>query len=148
MNLDDILSSWETDCVIDEMNLDEVSRQTPQLHAKYLKMLVEAKLKLRSAEMKQKTLLKDKWLYYNNKMTQEEMDERGWSYDDPKGGLKVMKTEMNYFYDADTDIQNSELKVQYWKTVVSTLTEIIDNLKWRHNHIKNMIAWRQFQAGN
>ena len=58
-----------------------------------------------------------------------------------------MKGEMDYYYDSDTEIQQSEEKIQYWKTLIDTLTEIVDNLKWRHQTIGNMIRWRQFESG-
>ena len=142
-----ILEEWEKDCVIDDMNLDESSRITPTLHAKYLQLLSNHKLMLRRAEFKQKELLKDKWLYYNGKMTQEEVETRGWD-PDPFDGLKIMKGEMDYYYDADPDIQRSEEKIQYYKVTIDTLTDIIDNIKWRHQTIGNIIKWRQFQSGN
>ena len=102
---------------------------------------------LRRAEFKQKELLKDKWLYYNGKMTQEEVETRGWD-PDPFDGLKIMKGEMDYYYDAYPDIQRSEEKIQYYKVTIDTLTDIIDNIKWRHQTIGNIIKWRQFQSGN
>ena len=58
-----------------------------------------------------------------------------------------MKGDMNHFYDSDTDIQKSEVKITYYKTMLDTLDEIINNLKWRHSTIKNMIDWRRFEAG-
>ena len=63
-------------------------------------------------------------------------------------GLKVMKGDMAYYYDSDPEIQQSESKVVYYKTMVDTLREIIDNLKWRHQTIANVIRWRQFEAGS
>ena len=39
MNLDKILEEWQTDCRIDPNAIDESSRQTPELHAKYLSIL-------------------------------------------------------------------------------------------------------------
>lgn len=144
--LDTILQMWEKDCKIDSSSLDETSRQTPILHAKYLPLLSEAKLQLRRAELEQKTLLKHKWLYYNGKMTKEQIEAHGWEFD-PFEGLKVLKGEMDYYYDSDIDIQKSELKIQQWKIVVETLTEIVDNIKWRHQTIGNMIKWRIFESG-
>jgi len=146
MNLETILEMWTDDCKITG-SLDESSRQTPILHAKYLAMLTQAKLQLKRSEMQQKSLLKDKWLYYNGKMSKEDIEERGWQFD-PFNGLKVLKGEMDYYYDADVDIQKSEEKIQYWKTITETLTEIVDNIKWRHQTIGNMIRWRMFEAGD
>ena len=147
MQLDTILTMWEEDCKIDGMKLDDVSRETPNLHAKYLRLLTEAKLQLKRAELKQKSLLKEKWLYYNGKMSQEELEEKGWD-PDPFNGLKVMKGEMDHYYDSDPEIQKSEELIEYWKTVRDTLIDIVDNIKWRHQTIGNMIRWRQFESGN
>ena len=111
-----------------------------------LEKLSYAKLSLRRAEAAQKILLKNKWLWYNGKMSQERMDELGWSYD-PLDGLKIMKGEMDYYYDSDPDIQKSEEKIAYWKTVIDTLTDIVDSLKWRHQTVGNIIRWKTFEAG-
>ena len=146
MDLKMILDMWSSDSVIGQSSLDESSRQTPILHAKYLELLSLAKLRLKKAEQDQKILLKDKWLYYNGKMDQEQIGDKGWK-PDPFDGLKILKGEMDYYYDADTDIQKSEEKITYYKTYIETLTEIINVLKWRHSTIKNIIDWRRFESG-
>lgn len=146
IDLDEILTMWSSDCQIDNTQLDKTSRNTPILHAKYLRLLSESKLMLKKSERNQKTLLKEKWLYYNGKMDEERIRELGWSFD-PFNGLKVLKGEMDYYYDSDRDIQLSEEKIEYWKTVISTLTEIVENIKWRHQNISNIIKWKQFEAG-
>ena len=146
MNLETVLEMWKKDADIPQYNLDETSRQTPTLHAKYMEFMTIARLQLKKAEMAQKTLLKKKWLYYNGKMSQEQIQLEGWDFD-PFEGLKVLKGEMDYYYDADSDIQKSEEKITYYKTYIETLTEIINVLKWRHSTIKNIIDWRRFEAG-
>ena len=142
-----MLVMWKEDSVIERNNLDETSRTTPALHAKYLELLAQAKLAKKRVEFQQKTLLKEKWLYYNGKMTQEQIEEKGW-VPDPFDGLKVLKGEMEHYYDSDPEIQQSEEKIVYWKTIIETLTDIIDNIKWRHQTIGNMIRWRQFESGS
>mgnify|MGYP001185531735 CR=1 FL=1 len=147
IDLKTIHEMWSKDCEINSNRLDESSREQPILHAKYLELLSTAKLQMKRAEFQQKILLKQKWLYYNGKMDQDEIEKLEWD-PDPFDGLKVLKGEMEYYYDADPEIQKSEEKIQYYKTVVDTLTEIIDNLKWRHQTISNIIRWKQFQSGN
>lgn len=147
MNLEKILAEWRSENAIDEYHLDETSRDTPILHGKYLEYLSTAKLQLKRAEFKQKTLLKQKWLYYNGKMDAKQLIELGWE-PDPFDGLKVLKGEMEYYYDADPEIQKSEELIQYYKTIIETLQEIINNLNWRHQTISNMIKWKQFESGN
>ena len=146
MDLDGILASWAQDCEIGH-NLDDASRETPKLHAKYLGYFTQAKLLLKRAEDKQQILLKQKFLWYNGKLSEEEIKQFGWD-PDPFDGLKIMNGDMDYYYDSDPEIQQSEAKVVYYKTMVDTLKEIIDNLKWRHQTIGNVIRWRQFEAGS
>lgn len=146
INLEKILEEWKTDCEIPQHQLDEVSRQTPSLHAKYLQYLAVAKLQLKRAETQQQTLLKEKWLYYQGKMDEGRLRELGWD-PDPFNGLKILKGDMDYYYNSDPEIQASEEKIAYNKTLISTLTDIVDTLKWRHQTIGNMIKWRQFEAG-
>lgn len=145
MNLDEILEEWSRDCQIGH-KLEETSRDTPKLHAKYLGLLMRAKLQLKQSESKQRLLLKDKFLWYNGKLSQEEVESNNWP-PDPFDGLKVMKSDLNYWYESDKDIQASESRVVYFKTVVETLKEIVDALKWRHSTIRNMIEVRRFEAG-
>lgn len=146
MKLQNIMDMWEQDCKISDFKLDETSRLTPTLHAKYLSILSKAKLQLRSAELAQKRLLKNKWEWYNGKMDQETMERLGWE-PDPFHGLKVLKGEMDYYYDSDPEIQESEEKIAYYKACIDTLKEIVDALKWRHQTIGNIIKWKQFEAG-
>jgi len=146
INLENILEEWKNDAQIPQHQLDEVSRQTPSLHAKYLHYLAVAKLQLKRAESQQYTLLKEKWLYYQGKMDQGRLRELGWD-PDPFNGLKILKGDMDYYYNSDPEIQSSEERIAYNKTLISTLTDIVDNLKWRHQTIKNMITWRQFESG-
>lgn len=146
LNIENILIEWQNDSVINDNKLDQTSVDTAKLHAKYLQWLSVAKLQYKKSQMNQKVLLKDKWLYYNGKMSQEEMESRGWDYD-PFEGLKVMKGDMDYYYDSDKDIQKSEEKITYYKTLVETLQEIVETLRWRHQTIGNIIKWKQFENG-
>ena len=81
MNLENVLEMWKKDNVIDEMALDESSRETAKLHSKYLELYSTSKLRLKQLELEFKVLLKDKFNHYNGKLSQEELDEKGWNYD-------------------------------------------------------------------
>lgn len=146
MNLDEILSEWKKDSHIEFDKLDVTSQETPKLHAKYLELYSNAKIKLKDTEFKQRVLLKDKWLYYNGKMPLETIVEKGWD-PDPFDGLKILKGEMDYYYNSDPEIVASEARIAYIKEVIDVLKEIMDNLRWRHSTIKNMIDWKKFEAG-
>jgi len=79
-------------------------------------------------------------------LTKDQIDDLGWEYD-ALNGLKILKGEMDYYYDADPHIQESQSRIEYLKTLVETLEEIMGNIRWRHSTIKNMIDWRRFESG-
>jgi len=145
-NLENIIEMWKKDSVIDEMNLGDASRESAKLHSKYLELYSVNKLKLKKQELDFKVLLRDKWSHYNGKLSKEEIDELGWSYD-PLDGLTILKGDMDKFYDADPLIQEHQAKMQYTQELIDTLKEILENIKWRHQNIKNIIEWNKFTSG-
>ena len=146
MNLESILELWKTDSIIDEVQLDEASRDSAKLHSKYLELYSVAKLKQKDLDLKFKVILRDKFKHYGGKLSQQELDTKGWDYD-PLDGLTVLKGDLDKWYDADEVIQDHQKKMAYQEQVVATLKEILDNIKWRHQTIKNMIEWRKFTSG-
>ena len=60
IDLKSIHDMWEKDCVIDDMRLDESSRQAPILHAKYLQLLSTVKLQLKMFGQVETVLIKEK----------------------------------------------------------------------------------------
>lgn len=147
MTLDDILKEWEKDSPISPTNLDGTSIETAKLHAKYLSLWSNAKLRLRRAENQKNDLIKDKWLYYEGKMSREEIESKQWK-PDPFDGLTLTKDTREKFYKTDPEVQQSEDRIEYLKTIIDTLKEILDNLKWRHTIIKNIIDIRKFESGS
>jgi len=147
MDLQEILKMWEEDGRIDEFKLDDTTVKNASLHSKYLGLITSAKMQKKQKDLNYKTLLKNKWLYYNGKLSQNQIDDFGWQYDPFEGLSKPLKGDMNYYYDSDTDIQKAQAELEYYIVLVDTLKEILDTIKWRHQQIGNIIKWRQFEAG-
>jgi len=147
MNIEDLLEMWGEDSKIDEHNLDDTTIRGASLHSKYLELHSVAKLRLKKKEQDLSVLKKDKWLWFNGKMEKAEIDKRGWSYDPFNGMNKPLKTDLQQFYDSDKDIMDASMQIEYQKTYVEVCKEILDNIKWRHTQIKNIIDWRRFQSG-
>jgi len=146
MNIESLLEMWQKDSHIDEMALDEATRESAKLHSKYLDLYSRSKLKLKKLELDFKPILRDKFLHYGGKLSQEELDQKGWDYD-PLNGLTVLKGDLDKWYDADPIIQEHQLKIAMQEEIVATLKEIMDTIRWRHQSIKNMIEWRKFTSG-
>ena len=147
MNIEEVLKMWKTDSIIDDLKLDDTTIKMARMHSKYLELITIAKIRRKKKDLDYKTLLKDKWLYYNGKLSKEQIDMFQWEYD-PFGGLnKPLKGDMNYYYDADTDIQKAQAALEYDKVLIETLEEIMSTIRWRPQNIGNIIKWRSFEAG-
>ena len=146
MNLEQLHAEWKSDSQIEFNKLDVSSVETPKLHAKYLELLSTYKLKLKDAEFKQKDLMKNKWLWYNGKLDQTEIEKLGWD-PDPFDGLRILKGEMQHYVEADPELVASEAKIAYLNTMIETLKEILEHIKWRHQTIRNALEWKKFEAG-
>ena len=145
--LSDLQEMWKKDCKIDDIELDASSLQVPVLHAKYSEILANQKLIQIRYENQLKDLQKDKWLWYTGKLSQEEIQEKNWDYD-PFNGLTILKSDYDKFFGADKDIQTAVEKLEYCRVVVEYLQDIVSQLTWRHQTIKNIIEWRRFMAGS
>ena len=83
----------------------------------------------------------------SGKLDQDTIQKNGWS-DDPFDGLKIMKNDMTYFFNADEDLQKINAQMEYYKEVDAFLKRCMENITWRHQTIKNTIDWRKFMAGS
>ncbi len=147
MNIDELKAEWKSDCEIDDIELDKSSLEIPKLHAKYSEYLTDAIIQQKNIQFQYNTLLKDKWLWFNGKMDEARIKELGWE-DDPFDGLKIMKNDMQVFFNADTDLQKLNANLEYANIKINFLKECMTNITWRHQTIKNTIDWRKFMAGS
>jgi hypothetical protein len=60
---------------------------------------------------------------------------------------KPLKSDMDMFYSTDPDIIKLQGQIEYQVTIVETLKDIMDNIKWRHTVIKNIIDFKRFTSG-
>lgn len=144
MKLSEIQESWEKDSYIDETNLGRESTRVPTLHAKYLVHLSKVKLQHRKAESDYYNTRRLKYRYYRGEMTQEELVSNEW----PQWqGNKPLKNEMDEFLQCDKDLIEFQDKIEYFKTVIYTLEQIIRSINSRTWDIKSAIEWQKFTNG-
>ena len=147
MTLKEIQEMWKIDSVIDDIELDASSLQVPKLHAKYAELLSNKKLEVIRYERRMKELDKDKWLWYGGKMSRSDIEDKEWDYD-PFNGLTVLKSDYPKFTGADKDIQDLNDRLQYLRVTVEFLQDVVGQVTWRHQTIKNIIEWGKFMAGS
>lgn len=145
MTIDDLYEMWETDCSIDENHLDRESIASSKLHSKYLRLLIQYKMKIAALQVEYNNLRQKKFRYYRGEMPRDELKELGW---DQWQGIKPLKNEMEEFLGGDSDLNHVDLKVQYIKILIEALESIMNQIKARDWQIKNAISFKQFIAGN
>lgn len=143
MNIDQIKAQAELDTIIDTNHLDEEASKIPQIHNKYLCMLMDEKLLLEKYESNLKILRRDKWLYYSGKMSQDELKKKGWNPFD----LNILKQDLDRFIDSDIEVITLSNKVFLQKEKVNyieSVAKIISNKIW---NIRSSIEWIKFTQG-
>ncbi len=145
MNVDQINNEWESDSSIDRNKLTEEALRTPNLHAKYLKILMAHKVKLMSKNLAFNELKLAKFRYYRGEMSKEELDERGWTQ---WQGLKPLKGDMEQFLDGDSDLTKERVRIEYLENCIYQLESIMGQIKGRDWQIRNAIENQKFIAGS
>jgi len=143
MRFDDIRSMVSKDMVIDDSELDVESLKIPQLHNKYLNLFHDERILLRKLEADKRELIRDKWEFYSGKMSQEELEERGWE----PFQLKILKQDLDMYINSDTDVTRIDDRITLQKEKVDYLASIINSISGRGWEIKNAIEWRKFTSG-
>lgn len=144
MKLDEIIDMWATDCVVDDNHLGEASSNTPVLHAKYLKLLMDAKQRRARTLHEYNTLRKNKFRYYRGEMSREELKEAGW---EQWQYAKPLKNEMDEFLKGDEELAKIDMRLEYIDAMIYALESIMNQIKQRSFDLKNAITWKQFLAG-
>ena len=135
---------WAEDCKIDETNLGKESARVPILHAKYINLLSSTRLNLRKAESDYLNCRRKKYRYYRGEMSRSELEEEGW---EQWQGTKPLKNEIDEFLQGDSDLISFTDKIEYFKTVLYQLEQIIRSINSRTWDIKSSIEWAKFTNG-
>ena len=144
MTLDEIQQEWDKDCEIDDNYLGEQSTATPKLHAKYVKLLVNAKLKHTKLSADYSILRKNKFRYYRGELSRDELTTLDW---EQWQGVKPLKNEMDEFLQGDVELNTMKVRLEYLETMIYLLESILGQLKARDWQIKTAVEWKRFLAG-
>ncbi len=144
MNIEQLQLEWDSDCVMDDNHLDSEAVKSPQLHAKYLRHLIQAKLKLAKYRADYNTLRQSKFRYYRGELSRDELKEAGW---DQWQGIKPLKNEMDEFLTGDDELNTLKVKIEYLETMIYLIESILGQIKARDWQIKTAVEWKKFLAG-
>ena len=140
MDLNELQNDVERDLKIDDTELDLESIRTPQLHNKYLKHYTKYSLQLKKAQDDYKELYRIKWEYYTGKAEPA-------VYQAQPFDLKILKSDVGIYLDADKDLQEVGQKEAYLAAVVTYLEKVLREINNRNWNIRNAIEWKKFIHG-
>jgi hypothetical protein len=144
LNIEQLQEEWDKDCQIDDNYLGENSTATPKLHAKYLKILVQVKLKHTKLSSDYNLTRKNKFRYYRGELSRDELQDLQW---DQWQGVKPIKNEMDEFLKGDAELNAMEIKIKYLETMIYFLESVLQQIKARDWQIKTAVEWKKFLAG-
>jgi hypothetical protein len=140
MAIEEIHELWSEDVKIDDLELDFESLKIPQLHSKYMKILTNENRQLYKMQYTHAALARDKLEYYQGKMCEEDLEERGW---EPLT-LKVLRADAPKYVEGDNDIIKHLIQIADQREKVVLLNSIIASVNSRSYIITNAINWKKF----
>ena len=134
MNLEALNDMWEKDSQLDDEKLDHDSLAIPKLHAKYLRLYNNFVTLRDQAELDVKRTYRDRWEYYTGKS-------------EKPFPVKLIKTDVAIYLEADQEYQKSVLKAKYLNQMVESIKTILSAINNRSFHIKNAVEFAKFLKG-
>lgn len=143
MDIETLYNEWAKDGEIDQVNISKSTTDIPKLHNKYFRWYVEEGLKLKKLKAEYKILYKLKNEYYRGELDDEELKQHGWK---PQP-LKILRTDVQQYLEADPDVVKLSLKIGFQEEIVAYLESIIKHISNRNFLLKTIVDWEKFRTG-
>ena len=143
MKIDEIRKLIEQDTRINSSELDVEALKLPQIHNKYLCLLMDEKLLSSKLDSDFKILNKNKWLYSSGKMSQEQLDDLNWTPFD----LNLLKTDLDRFIDSDEEVILLYNKCLIQKEKVNYIEQVVKLISNKIWNIRAALDWIKFTQG-
>ena len=142
MTHEELLKEWEKDAEIDKTSLDSASLSIPKLHHKYLSILLDIKSKKIALNHKLENIRKEKELYYTGQATSDVYKEQPFN-------LKLKtKSGVEKHVNTDPEVVRILERLEYLEVLQEGVQHIMEQIKWRNQHIKNALDWIRFTSGS
>lgn len=143
MKIEDIMSNWEKDSVIDKTELGDAALNITKLHEKYLRIYTGEKLVYQKINKEYKVLWRDKYEFYTQGPSKETQD-RGWVM--PSKG-RILKQEVEIYMDADAELSELDTKMELSKAKLEYLESVLKIIHNMNYKIRAAIDWQKFFMG-
>ena len=140
--LEDIIAQWERDSDVDATEPGKEILRIPLLHNKYNKYLSLHNLAGKRAAMEYDKLKKTKWMYFNGKLDQEELDKLGW-----EPFRFTLKSDIAVYIDGDDDLNKLKRKKAYHEESAKFCENVMKELQSRTYQLRAYMEWERFIQG-
>ncbi|ASV44627.1 single stranded DNA-binding protein [Agrobacterium phage Atu_ph04] len=135
-----LVSMWEKDAIFGPEKISEQIRHIPKLHNKYFIHLSKARRELIRLKSELEDAELERTLYYTGRAQASEYKENPLNFTIPKGELPL-------WMKADGKIKKLNHKIECYKELIQTLSEIISQINNRSWALKSMLESQKFEAG-
>lgn len=148
MKRSDIRDMWQEDMEIG-LDLQEESRRTPRLHAKYSYMLDQENIRLAAIRRDYKNLRGRAWALMKNPPREPKDNPEGFlSHLSKKVFIDKTKAFADDAMDGDPVLNAKELEIELQEAKVKYLESILWQIRDRKDHIRNIQNNLRFNAGD
>lgn len=142
--IDDLMSAWASDAKINSTELGNESIRLSSLHAKYIDVYKQQKLRCQKLSSDYAKLSRLKFRYYSGNLNgTEELKVLGW---EPMIE-KYLRADVNIMVEGDEDIMELKNKLNYAELFVDCCEKIVKEIHQRSFNIRNAIEWEKFTQG-
>lgn len=140
MKIEEIIELTEQALEIDETNLGKESLETPKVYGRLLRIRTNENMLLTKFKWQLKQMYKDKKDYYLGRSDPT-------VYKAKPFDLKILKSEVDSYIEADDDIQELSMKIDVQTEKVKYLEDALKQIGNRGFQIKNAIDYQRLMAG-
>jgi len=141
-SLENLISQWEKDSVIDQTEPGKEIVRIPLLHNQFNKYMALHNLATKRAILEYDRVKKLKWLYYSGKLDQDDLDKLGW-----EPFRFTLKSDINVYIDGDDDLIKLKTKKAYHEEAANFCVNVMKELNNRTWQLKEFIGWEKFIQG-
>lgn len=144
MKLTELHDEWAIDAEIDKSNLDEVARNVPKLHARWMRHYSEERSLYRKLKAQQQVLRRDKFEWFRNSITEERRTELGWAEPQAK---RIDRSDVDMYLNADAEMQTLVQQIDLQETKLKFIEDVIKQINNRNFLLKTMVEYLRFTQG-
>lgn len=140
--LDQLFEQWERDSKIDITEPGKEMIRIPLLHSKYNKYLSLHNIAKKRKESELAKTKRIKWMYYNGKLSQQELTELGL-----EPFAFTLKSDLSVYMDSDADVQKWKDSIAIHEECANFCVYVMKELNNRTWQMKEYMAWERFIQG-